>query len=140
MNITIAYNKEVYNIVKVMKNILEQNNFDVEIFVIRNEESGSFQYRLFSNSKLIIIGLESPSWGDEIPAEFEKFIGNCPFIAGKQVAVFVTRKIFGSPASLKHLMKMVEENGGFVFDFEIIGDEKSAEEFAQRLTSIKDTI
>lgn len=142
MKITIAYNKEITNIVKTMEKILRNDGFDIDVFEIREEESasGSFQSGLFSSSKLIIICMGQTSRGSGIPIKFEEFINNCPFIGGKQIAVLVTKKIFGASTSLKHLMKIVEENGGFLFDFEIIGNEESAEKFAQRLSSIRDTV
>ncbi|MCD4785700.1 MAG: hypothetical protein K8T10_17905 [Candidatus Eremiobacteraeota bacterium] len=141
MKLAIAYNKEITNIVKTMGKALRDEGFDVDLFEIKEaEKTDTFHSGLFSSSKLIIIGLGQTSRSGGIPMEFEEFINNSPFIGGKQIAVFVTKKVNRASTSLKHLMKIVEENGGFLFDFEIIGNEESAEKFALRLSSIRDTI
>ncbi|MFP4496611.1 MAG: flavodoxin family protein [Vulcanimicrobiota bacterium] len=93
----------------------------------------------FRERELIVIGAPTLNWSGDIPGEISSFIKSCNYLQGKKVATFVTGSLFGSGNAQKKLMETVEGKGAFLFDFDIISDEKKAKTFARRLVKVKQT-
>jgi len=141
MKITIAIQKGYKGLIhfaKLMKDALSGAGFEAIVFEIdENSENRQILSKAFSSSDLIVVGGETISWGGDISPELLAFIDKCPYIEGRKIAIFVTKKLWGSREAKKNLMRAVEHRGGFLFDFEIIGNAADAGEYAGRLASIK---
>lgn len=141
MKIAFLYEKtggKISILVSAMEKVLSDTGFEIaKIEIDETGERTQVVGKALLGIDLIIIGMETPFWGGEISERFAKFIEGCPYIEGRKVAVFVTKKMTGSKESLKKIMSLVERAGGFLFDFEIVGSEQEAGRFGRRLCSIK---
>lgn len=138
MKITITYpdkNKKLILFASTIHKQLETAGFDVVHYKIGKTDNNVQEVAKSHSSDLIIIGAETTSWDGYLPENLSSFIRECSYIEGRKTAVFVTHNFLGSQKALHNLMRLVEERGGFLFDFEIIGNEKQAGEYGKRLTS-----
>lgn len=140
MKITLACrgdSKTMKESAETLEKLFTDGGFKFSRYDIPDESGDTREFsRLFSSVDLIVLGGETASWDGGLSRELLEFLDRCPYIEGKKIAVFVTRKMMGSGGALRKLMDAVEKRGGFLFDFEEISGGKSAGDFAKRLFSI----
>lgn len=92
-----------------------------------------------SNVKLtmhqyVVVGAESASlFGGKIPEQVHAFLAGSGVVSGKKCFAFVPTSTFGSSKALAHLMKVMEGEGMFLKNSEIIRSTQEAEEMGKRL-------
>jgi multimeric flavodoxin WrbA len=121
-----------------MEEVLKSSGFDTAKCEIgQSGQDVKDSLKSLSGADLIIIGAESPGWDGTLPENIKNFISSCAYLEGRKTAVFLAKKMFGDKKALKNLMRLVEERGGFLFDFDTIAGETNAKGFAHRLKSLK---
>ena len=140
MKITITYpdkNEKLQSFAVTIQKQMEDAGFDVVHYKISESDNNIQEVARSHSSDLIVIGAETTSWDGFLPDNLSNFVKECSYIEGRKIAVFVTHSFLGSKKTMHNLMRLAEERGGFLFDFEIIGNEKQAAEYGKRLTSVK---
>ncbi len=140
MKTTITYldkNEKLRLFADAIQKQMEASGFEVVHYKITESDTNIQEIARSHSSDLIIIGAETTSWDGFLPESLSSFVKECSYIEGRKIAVFITKSFLGSKKALHNLMKLVEERGGFLFDFEIIGSEKQAREYGKRLTSVE---
>lgn len=139
MKITITYpdqNEKLRLYAVAIQKQMEAADFEVIHYKIPESDNNIQEVARSHSSDLIIIGAETTSWDGFLPDNLSSFIRECSYIEGRKTAVFVTQSFLGARKALHNLMRLVEERGGFLFDFEIIGNENQAGKYGKRLTSV----
>lgn len=75
-------------------------------------------------------------WGGQVAADVDASIKRCTRLEGKQAAVFVKAKAFGTGKSLRKLMGLLERQGALVQDFAALRGAQEARAFGLRLESL----
>lgn len=140
MKITITYtekNEKLRLFADAIQKQMEYSGFEVVHYKIAESDYNIQEVAKSHSSDLIVVGAETTSWDGCLSDSLSNFVKECSYIEGRKTAVFVTHNFMGSQKALHNLMRLVEERGGFLFDFEIIGNEKQAGEYGKRLTSVE---
>ena len=142
MKITIVYpenSNRLQKISDIMKEEFVSDNFEIIIHPVGDETVALQKLAGSLLTDLIIIGVEPISWSGDFSTNILTFLQESTLFEGRRIAIFVLKKFLGTQKALSGLMKVVEEKGGFLFDFETLGNNKDAREYACRLKSIKKT-
>ncbi|MGI9256472.1 MAG: flavodoxin family protein [Salinispira sp.] len=83
----------------------------------------------------IVIGAEFGSaFNSKIPEIIPRYLKNAGLIAGKRSLAFILPKFFGTEKALRNIMAVMESEGMFVKNSEIISDERLAMKIGKNLT------
>jgi len=126
--------KKSYDFLRVE---LKKFGIDTGIITISSDSSGFLEHsKIISSSDFILIGSTVGFWSGAIPESLAGFIKKCKTLEGKRVAIFVEKVLVGSDKAIKKIMKIVEAQGAFVLDFEVITGGKKLKDFFARLLSV----
>lgn len=75
-------------------------------------------------------------WGGQVALDIDSSIKRCVRLEGKQAAVFVKPKAFGTGKSLRKLMGLLESQGALVQDFAALRGAHDARAFGLRLENL----
>ena len=130
----------VKSLVHAMERVWREEGTEVSpLGLVNVPDEGGGAFSCIKRSDLIVIGSATVGWSGGISPVVEDFLHSRNLVEGRRVAVFVSARILGSSGALKKIMSLVEECGGFLFDFEVIGNTREAAAFARRLLGARQT-
>ncbi|MBE3577192.1 MAG: DNA-binding response regulator [Limnochordales bacterium] len=121
-------------LVEGIKRGLEKGGWNVEVVAASRSDARPIP----GGYDLVCVG--SPSygfWRGRAAEDIEPTLKRCRRLEGVSAAAFVTPRAFASQMALRQVMAMLEREGAFVRDFATIANVKQAEEFGNRLASLR---
>ncbi len=127
----------VNDLAGIMNKVWQDGGAEVSLLKsMHGSDNHRAAFNCFKRSDLIVLGSSTLGWSGGISRELEDIIRRQNLVEGRRVAVFIAGGFLGSSRALTRIMGLVEECGGFLFDFEIIKNSHNAEAFARRLLKL----